>query len=105
MRRFGPFFLETRLAVGGTAEVYVARPAEARGDLPERLVVKRLLPHMLNEPDARTMFEREAKLHAASGTMASTSTGMPTPSPGTCSDEISMRPWRMSRTVASSVCR
>jgi serine/threonine protein kinase len=65
MRRFGPFFLETRLAVGGTAEVYVARPAEARGDLPERLVVKRLLPHMLNEPDARTMFEREAKLHAA----------------------------------------
>jgi len=65
MRRFGPFFLETRLAVGGTAEVYVARPAEARADLPERLVVKRLLPHMLNEPDARTMFEREAKLHAA----------------------------------------
>ena len=65
MRRFGPFYLETRLAVGGTAEVYVARPAEARADLPDRLVVKRLLPHMLNEPDARTMFEREAKLHAA----------------------------------------
>ncbi len=65
MRRFGPFYLETRLAVGGTAEVYVARLAEPRADLPERLVVKRLLPHMLNEPDARTMFEREARLHAA----------------------------------------
>ncbi|MBL9108567.1 MAG: serine/threonine protein kinase, partial [Myxococcales bacterium] len=65
MRRFGPFFLEARLAVGGTAEVYVARPAEPRPDLPDRIVVKRLLPHMLNEPDARTMFEREARLHAA----------------------------------------
>ncbi len=65
MRRFGPFVLEARLAVGGTAEVHVARPAEPGGDLPERLVVKRLLPHMLAEPSARSMFDLEARLHAS----------------------------------------
>ncbi|HRG99030.1 MAG TPA: serine/threonine-protein kinase [Polyangiaceae bacterium] len=65
MRRFGPFVLEARLAVGGTAEVHVARPAEPGGDLPERVVVKRLLPHMLAEPSARSMFDLEARLHAS----------------------------------------
>lgn len=65
MRRFGPFVLETRLAVGGTAEVHVARPAEPGGDLPDRVVVKRLLPHMLAEPSARSMFDQEARLHAS----------------------------------------
>ncbi|MDB4945409.1 MAG: serine/threonine protein kinase [Labilithrix sp.] len=63
--RFGPFFLDSRLAVGGTAEVYLARPAEPDGTLPDRLVVKRLLPHFAADPDGRTMFEREARLHAA----------------------------------------
>ena len=29
--KFGPFWLEARLAVGGTAEVYVARPIDADG--------------------------------------------------------------------------
>ncbi|MBK6460602.1 MAG: serine/threonine protein kinase [Myxococcales bacterium] len=65
MRRFGPFVLEARLAVGGTAEVHTARPAEPGGDLPERVVVKRLLPHMLAEPSARSMFDLEARLHAS----------------------------------------
>ena len=63
--RFGPFFLDSRIAVGGTAEVYLARPAAADSGLPERLVVKRLLPHFASDPDGRTMFEREARLHAA----------------------------------------
>ena len=63
--RFGPFFLESRIAVGGTAEVYLARPAEPDSGLPERLVVKRLLPHFASDPEGRTMFEREARLHAA----------------------------------------
>ena len=65
LRRFGPFWLEARLAVGGTAEVYIAHAADPHSGLPGRLVVKRLLPHMLNEPDALTMFDREAKIHAA----------------------------------------
>jgi serine/threonine-protein kinase len=62
--RFGPYWLESRLAVGGTAEVYVARPADANAE-PRKLIVKRLLPHFAADPDGRTMFQREAALHAA----------------------------------------
>ena len=63
--RFGPFFLDSRIAVGGTAEVYLARPGTPDSGLPDRLVVKRLLPHFASDPEGRTMFEREARLHAA----------------------------------------
>ena len=62
--RFGPFELENRIAVGGTAEVYVARPVDPKAQ-PQRLVVKRLLPDFLKDAEGRTMFEREAALHAA----------------------------------------
>jgi len=62
--RFGPYWLDARLAVGGTAEVYLARPIDPAGQ-PRRLIVKRLLPHFVADPDGRTMFEREAALHAA----------------------------------------
>ncbi|HEY2367260.1 MAG TPA: protein kinase [Polyangiaceae bacterium] len=62
--RFGPFELENRIAVGGTAEVYVARPVDPSAQ-PQRLVVKRLLPDFLKDAEGRTMFEREAALHAA----------------------------------------
>ena len=62
--RFGPYLLESRLAVGGTAEVYLARPVDPRSE-PKRLIVKRLLPHFAADEEGRTMFEREAKLHAA----------------------------------------
>jgi eukaryotic-like serine/threonine-protein kinase len=62
--KFGPFWLEARLAVGGTAEVYVARPLDPNA-LPSRLVVKRLLPQFVSDPEGRTMFEREGALHAA----------------------------------------
>ncbi len=63
--RFGPFFLDARLAVGGTAEVYLARPQEPADNLPAVLVVKRLLPHFASDAEGRTMFDREARLHAA----------------------------------------
>src|ERR1700727_452396 len=62
--KFGPFWLEARLAVGGTAEVYLARPVDPQAQ-PRKLVVKRLLPHFVADPEGRTMFEREAALHAA----------------------------------------
>lgn len=62
--KFGPFWLETRIAVGGTAEVFLARPIDPQAE-PRKLVVKRLLPQFLTDPDGRTMFEREASLHAA----------------------------------------
>jgi serine/threonine-protein kinase len=62
--RFGPYWLDARLAVGGTAEVYIARPVDPRVE-PQRLIVKRLLPHFATDSEGRTMFEREARLHAA----------------------------------------
>src|SRR5271163_4411313 len=62
--RFGPYWLDARLAVGGTAEVYVARPVDPRVE-PQRLVVKRPLPHFAADVEGRTMFEREARLHAS----------------------------------------
>jgi serine/threonine-protein kinase len=62
--KFGPYWLDSRLAVGGTAEVYVARPIDPNVQ-PRKLIVKRLLPHFVMDPEGRTMFEREAALHAA----------------------------------------
>jgi len=71
--KFGRYLLEARIAVGGTAEVYLARPLPAdelghsaggHTELP-RLIIKRLLPHFLIDPEGRTMFEREAALHTA----------------------------------------
>jgi eukaryotic-like serine/threonine-protein kinase len=62
--RLGPYWLESRLAVGGTAEVYIAKPVDPRVE-PQRLVVKRLLPHFAQDAEGRTMFEREARLHAS----------------------------------------
>jgi serine/threonine-protein kinase len=68
-QRFGPYSLQARLAVGGTSEVYLAalvdRDASQGGALPERIIVKRLLPHLVADAEGRTMFEREATLHAA----------------------------------------
>lgn len=60
--QFGPYWLDARLAVGGTAEVYLARPIDPAAR-PQRLIVKRLLPHFVMDPEGRTMFEREAALH------------------------------------------
>lgn len=62
--KFGPYWLEARLAVGGTAEVYLARPIHSKSQ-PRRLIVKRLLPHFASDPEGHTMFEREAALHAS----------------------------------------
>jgi serine/threonine protein kinase len=59
---FGPYMLEARLAVGGTSEVYVARPIDPTNG-PAKVIVKRLLPHFVADPEGRPMFEREAALH------------------------------------------
>jgi serine/threonine protein kinase len=60
---FGPFVLERRIAVGGSAEVFLARPKI--GTLPAaRLVVKRLL-RSVREGGEFDALEREAELHRA----------------------------------------
>lgn len=59
---FGPFVLERRIAVGGSAEVFLARPKV--GSTPAtRLVVKRLLPSV--RESGFDVLEREAELHRA----------------------------------------
>jgi serine/threonine protein kinase len=61
---FGKYLLEKRFAVGGTSEVYLARPQQ--GNLPApRLVIKRLLSSLLEDSSALRMFAMEAKLHHA----------------------------------------
>ena len=61
-RPFGPFVLERRIAVGGSAEVFLARPKV--GTVPAaRLVVKRLLPNARER--GFVLLEQEAELHRA----------------------------------------
>jgi serine/threonine protein kinase len=62
-RQFGPFVLERRIAVGGTAEVYHARPRQGARPAPE-LVIKRLLPGQSDADHFKTL-SREAELHRA----------------------------------------
>ncbi len=60
---FGPFVLERRIAIGGTAEVFHARPRQGTRPAPE-LVIKRLLPERSNDEHFQAL-SREAELHRA----------------------------------------
>jgi serine/threonine-protein kinase len=60
-RSFGPFVLDERIAIGGTADVFLAH--RLSGEPPPRFVIKRLLASLRADPDARTMFTEEAALH------------------------------------------
>jgi serine/threonine-protein kinase len=61
--RFGPFVLERKLAVGGAAEVYVARPSVGQRPAPH-FVIKRPLPGRSSD-EAFALLSREAALHQA----------------------------------------
>ncbi len=58
--RLGRYRLLGQLAVGGTAELYLAEDTEA--DSPTPLVVKRLLPHLRGHAEAIELFLRDARL-------------------------------------------
>ena len=58
--RVGPFKIERRLAVGGMAEVFLATTTTPAGN--RSIVVKRMLPHVANDPANRALFQREARL-------------------------------------------
>ena len=60
---FGPFLLDRRIAVGGSAEVFLARPKHGEKPAP-RFVIKRLLPSIRRRSDIQAL-EREADLHQA----------------------------------------
>ncbi|MEQ8723907.1 MAG: protein kinase [Sandaracinaceae bacterium] len=62
-RDIGPYKMAHRIAVGGMAEVYRALwPQQAGGD--RAVVIKRMLPMLLEDPEQREMFAREAALGA-----------------------------------------
>jgi serine/threonine protein kinase len=57
--QFGPYLLRQRLGVGGMASVWKAIDESGR-----TLVIKRILPHLAEEPEFVEMFVREARLSA-----------------------------------------
>lgn len=61
---FGPFLLERRIAVGGSAEVYLARPKIGEHPAP-LFVVKRLIVTDGQDGTSYEALEREAELHQA----------------------------------------
>src|SRR5262245_1388972 len=61
LSRIGRYQLITRLAVGGMAEVYLARHGELSG-FKTLVVVKKVLPHLAENPEFISMFLDEARI-------------------------------------------
>jgi serine/threonine protein kinase len=59
--RLGDYQLMSKLAVGGMAEVYLARHGELAG-FRTLVVVKKVLPHLASHPEFITMFLDEARI-------------------------------------------
>jgi eukaryotic-like serine/threonine-protein kinase len=62
-RRFGKYTLLDRIAVGGMAEIFLARQAGLEG-FEKTIVIKRIRPHLSNQKSFVKMFLNEAKLAA-----------------------------------------
>jgi serine/threonine protein kinase len=60
---FGRYTLVERLAVGGMAELFIATAPGEHG-FTKRVVIKRLLPHLVTDETYKAMFIDEAKLTA-----------------------------------------
>ncbi len=58
---FGKYQLEKKLASGGMAEVWLARQTGIEG-FNRHVVIKRILPHLAEEPEFVQMFLNEAKI-------------------------------------------
>lgn len=63
LERLGRYELLSRLGVGGMAEVFLARSLGA-SDFTQRVVVKRMLPQVAENPESVKMFLDEARLGA-----------------------------------------
>lgn len=61
--RVGPYEVEKRLAIGGMAEVFVARRTGPHG-FSKRIALKRILPQFAKDADFVAMFIEEARLAA-----------------------------------------
>ena len=58
---FGKYFLVDKIAMGGMAEIFLARP-QSRDDAGSYLVIKRILPHFTGNAQFIDMFIDEAKI-------------------------------------------
>jgi serine/threonine protein kinase len=58
---FGKYQLEKKLATGGMAEVWLARQTGIEG-FNRNIVVKRILPHLAEDPEFVNMFLQEARI-------------------------------------------
>jgi serine/threonine protein kinase len=65
-RDFGSYQLLAKLATGGMAEIYLARPSRSKGSpqSDDVMVLKRILPHLAEDEHFVTMFRDEADLAA-----------------------------------------
>jgi len=61
-RTLGRYVIDERLSTGGTADVFLAHPTGAE-ELTNKVVIKRLLPALRNDPESRSAFIEEAELH------------------------------------------
>lgn len=62
-QNIGRYELLTKFATGGMAELFLARE-RGLGGMERVVVIKRLLPHLADDPNSRDMFLREARLIA-----------------------------------------
>jgi serine/threonine protein kinase len=62
-RDFGSYQLIAKLATGGMAEIFLARPSGSRNNK-DLIVLKRILPHLAEDDHFVTMFRDEAELAA-----------------------------------------
>jgi serine/threonine protein kinase len=62
-RDFGSYQLIAKLATGGMAEIFLARPSGSRNSK-DLIVLKRILPHLAEDDHFVTMFRDEAELAA-----------------------------------------
>lgn len=61
VEKFGKYLLLEKLAVGGMAEVYLAKSSGING-VNKLVAIKRILPQFTNNPDFISMFKEEAKV-------------------------------------------
>ena len=62
--QFGKYQLIKKLATGGMAEVFLARQAMGSNGDSRHVVVKRILPHLAEDPEFIQMFQNEARVAA-----------------------------------------
>lgn len=62
--QFGPYELVRKVAQGGMAEVFLATQRGELGGFSKQVAIKRIFPHLAEEPDLITMFFDEARIAA-----------------------------------------